>query len=72
VRLLSLGCSVHETAAILRVAPSTIDNHRGRAMKKLGTSKAALLTRVAILTGISSLKDRLTAVEKRRLRQRSV
>jgi hypothetical protein len=35
-------------------------------MAKLGTDKVALLTRVALKRRITSLKDRLTATEKRR------
>lgn len=66
VRLVSLGCSVKEAAAILKLAPSTVDNHRARAMAKLGTDKAALLTRIAIKKRVSTLNDRLTAAEKRR------
>jgi DNA-binding CsgD family transcriptional regulator len=66
VRLVSLGCTVPEAAAILRLAPSTVDNHKSRAMAKLGTDKVALLTRVALKRRITSLKDRLTAAEKRR------
>jgi DNA-binding NarL/FixJ family response regulator len=69
VRLLSLGCSNHEAAAILGLAASTVDSFRSSAMAKLGVSKAATLTRVAILTGISGLHDQLTAAEKRRLKQ---
>ena len=66
VRLVSLGCSVKEAAAVLKLAPNTVDNHRSRAMAKLGTDKAALLTRIAIKNRISSLKDQLTPAEKRR------
>ncbi len=66
VRLLSLGCSVKEAAAILRLAPNTVDNHKTRAMAKLGTDKAALLTRIAIKKRITSMKDQLTLAEKRR------
>jgi DNA-binding CsgD family transcriptional regulator len=66
VRLLSLGCSVVEAAAILKLAPSTVDNHKARAMAKLGTNKAALLTRLAIKMRISPLNDKLTLSEKRR------
>ena len=35
-------------------------------MAKLSTDKAALLTRIAIKRGITSMKDRLTPAEKRR------
>ena len=66
VRLVSLGCTVKEAAAILKLAPSTVDNHKARAMAKLGTNKAALLTRLAIKMRISPLNDKLTLGEKRR------
>ena len=66
VRLVSLGCTVPEAAAILHLAPSTVDNHKSRAMAKLGTDKVALLTRVALKRRITTLRDRLTAAEKRR------
>jgi len=66
VRLVSLGCTWHEIAAILDLAPTTVDTHKGRAMQILGTNKAALVTRIAIKYGISSINDRLTPAEKRR------
>ena len=66
VRLISLGCTVKEAAAVLRLAPSTVDNHKSRAMKKLGTDKLALVTRLALKMQISSMKDKLTPTEKRR------
>ena len=66
LRLVSLGCTVKEAARILDVAPSTADNHKARLMAKLGTDKAALLTRLAILYGVSPMSDRLTASERRR------
>ena len=66
VRLASLGCTVHESAKILDLAPSTVDNHKARAMAKLGTDKAALLTRLAIKLKVSGLADKLTTAEKRR------
>jgi len=66
VRLVSLGCSVNEIADILDLAPSTVDNHKTRAMQRLGTNKIALVARLAIKHRISSLKDKLTAKEKRR------
>lgn len=65
IRLLSLGCTVNEAAAILRLSPSTVDNHKTAAMKRLGTDKLALLTRLAIKMRISPLNDRLTPREKR-------
>lgn len=66
VRLASLGCTVHESAKILKVAPSTVDNHKARAMAKLGTDKAALLTRLALKLKVSSMNDKLTQPKRRR------
>ncbi len=66
VRLLSLGCTVREAAKVLKLAPSTVDNHKAKAMAKLGTNKVALLTRIAIKERVSKLTDRLSALEKRR------
>jgi DNA-binding CsgD family transcriptional regulator len=71
VRLVSLGLSVGETAKVLKLAPSTIDNHRTRAMVKMGVDKATLLTRMAIKLRITSLKDQLTLTEKRRSGRRN-
>lgn len=65
VRLLSLGCTVREVAKILKLSPSTVDNHKSAAMARLGTDKVALLTRWAIKLGISPLNDRLSEREKR-------
>ena len=66
VRLVSLGCTVEEAARILKLAANTVDNHKTRAMAKLGTDKAALLTRIALKLRITSMKDKLTTAEKRR------
>jgi len=66
VRLLSLGCTVREAASVLKLAPSTVDNHKAKAMSKLGTNKVALLTRIAIRERVSKLNERLTPQEKRR------
>jgi DNA-binding CsgD family transcriptional regulator len=64
VRLLSLGCSVREVATILGLSPSTVDNHKARAMKKLGVRKLALLLRIAIRIGVTHLYDELTEREQ--------
>jgi DNA-binding CsgD family transcriptional regulator len=64
-RLVSLGCSSKEIAAILNVSPSTADNHKARLMAKLGTDKSALVTRLAIQYGVSPMSDRLTPAEQR-------
>ena len=66
VRLFSLGCTQDETAAILKVAPSTVGTRKARGMAKLDVNKTAMLVRVAIEHGITSKGDKLTAVEKRR------
>jgi len=66
VRLLSLGCTVKEAAKVLGLSPSTVDNHKSAAMARLGTDKLALLTRLAIKLRITSLRDKLTASEKRK------
>jgi len=65
VRLLSLGCTVKEAAKILKLSPSTVDNHKTAAMARLGTDKLALLTRLAIKMKITSMKDQLTPAEKK-------
>ena len=67
IRLVSLGCSLADMAAILRRSIATVDNHKTRGMRKLGVHKAAELTRVAIRLGISSLDDQLTPQELQRL-----
>jgi DNA-binding CsgD family transcriptional regulator len=64
IRLLSLGCSVREVAAVLGISPSTADNHKARSMRKLGIRKSQLLTRVAIQLGISNINDQLTISEQ--------
>lgn len=66
VRLASLGCTDQEAAKILKLAPSTVNNHKARAMAKLGTDKAALLTRFALKLKVTSMTDKLTTGEKRK------
>jgi DNA-binding CsgD family transcriptional regulator len=70
VRLVSLGCTETEMASILGVSASTVNNHRVHAMKRLGAHRIAVLTRMAIKHRISSLKDKLSPSEKRRLKRR--
>ena len=48
VRLISLGCTNEQAAAILGLSPATVDNHKTRAMRNLGTDKAVLVTRIAL------------------------
>jgi DNA-binding NarL/FixJ family response regulator len=67
VRLISLGCTIDEMAAVIGIQPRTIDNHKTRAYVALGVCKAAVVTRIAIKHRISSLNDRLTRSEKRRI-----
>ena len=71
VRLVSLGCNLEEIGRILKLARNTVDNHKSRAMAKLGTDKAALLTRIAIKQRVTSIRDRLTPAEKRRRGRRN-
>lgn len=52
MRLLARGKSVRDCAKQLRLAESTIDNHKSRLMKKLKVHKAAELTHLAIRDGI--------------------
>jgi DNA-binding CsgD family transcriptional regulator len=66
IRLVSLGCTVKEAAAILKLSPSTVDNHKWRAMTKLGTDKLALVTRLALKLRLTTLTDKLSLAEKRR------
>lgn len=66
VRLLSLGCTVKETAKLLKLAPSTVDNHKSRAMEILGTDKVVLLARLAMWYGITTPDETLTPAEKRK------
>jgi DNA-binding CsgD family transcriptional regulator len=65
IRLVSLGCSVAEAAQILHISERTAENHKNRAMERLGIHKAALLTRFAIETGIAPVGDSLTNDEYR-------
>jgi len=71
VRLISLGCTLSEIAAILGLATSTVDNHKSAAMQILGVSKAATITRIAIKHRISTLNDQLTRGEKRKLARKA-
>src|SRR4051812_8096100 len=41
VRLISLGCTTRQVASILGISPSTADNHRWQAMRKLGVHTMA-------------------------------
>lgn len=66
IRLISLGCTNEQAGAILGLSPATVDNHKTRAMRRLGTDKAVLVTRLALKYRITSLKDQLTRAEKRK------
>ena len=66
VRLVSLGCTRYEIAGILDLSPATVDIHKFAAMRALRTDKAALVTRLALKYRVSTMKDKLTAKEKRR------
>ncbi len=66
VRLTSLGCTQEEAATILNVAPSAASTRNTRAKAKLDVNKVAILVRLAIKHRITSMKDKLTAAEKRK------
>lgn len=67
VRLTSLGCSSHEIAKILGMSRWTVENHQFQAKERLGISKAALLTRIAVQYKVSPLTDALSAAEQKKL-----
>lgn len=71
VRLTSLGCTSHEIATILGMSRWTVENHQFQAKERLGVSKAAVLTRVAIKYKISPLNDELSRGEQRKLTGKS-
>lgn len=71
VRLTSLGCTSHEIAAILGMSRWTVENHQFQAKERLGVSKAAVLTRIAIKYKISSLNDELSKAELRKLARKT-
>lgn len=52
LRLIALGNTVRECAEKLRLAPSTVDNHKSRLMKKLGLHKTTELVRFAVREGV--------------------
>jgi len=54
LRLIALGNSVKGCAKILKLAPSTVDNHKSRLMRKLQIHKSSALTRLAIREGLVS------------------
>ena len=66
VRLISLGCTNEQAAAILGLSPATVDNHKTRVMRSFGTDKAVLLTRLALKYRFTSMKDKLTRSEQRK------
>jgi two-component system, NarL family, response regulator NreC len=55
LRLVALGHSIKNCAELLKLAPSTVDNHKSRLMKKLGIHKSLELTRLAIREGLVSI-----------------
>jgi DNA-binding CsgD family transcriptional regulator len=67
VRLTSLGCTSHEIAKILGMSRWTVENHQFQAKERLGISKAALLTRIAVKYKVSPLTDELSKAEQKKL-----
>ena len=68
-RLISLGFTVRQSAAVLGRSESTIDNHKTKVMKKLGVHNMAALTRRMIRDGVSPLDDAPTAEEAAHLKE---
>ncbi|MBI3467905.1 MAG: helix-turn-helix transcriptional regulator [Planctomycetes bacterium] len=64
VRLCSLGCTVKQIASILGLSPHTVENHKTAAMKRVGATNSAMLTRYAMAEGISPPGDELTESER--------
>jgi len=54
VRLMAEGKTTKESAAMLGIAPKTVETHKYRAMERLGTRTIADLTRLAIREGLVS------------------
>jgi len=54
LRYLAEGLSVRQSAEKLQLAPSTVDNHKSRLMRKLNVHKSIELTRIAIREGLVS------------------
>lgn len=52
MQLLAEGRSVRDCAKQMKLAESTVDNHKSRLMRKLNVHKAVELTRVAIRDGL--------------------
>ncbi len=52
LRLIALGNTVRECAEKMQLAPSTVDNHKSRLMKKLGLHKTTELVRFAVREGV--------------------
>lgn len=55
LKLIALGHSIKHCAEVMELAPSTVDNHKARLMKKLGVHKSLDLTRLAIREGLVSV-----------------
>jgi DNA-binding NarL/FixJ family response regulator len=55
LKLIAMGHSVKRCAELLDLAPSTVDNHKARLMKKLGVHKALDLTRLAVREGLVTM-----------------
>lgn len=55
MRLLAHGNSVKHCSELLRIAESTVENHKSRLMKKLGIHKSAELTLHAVRCGLVTL-----------------
>jgi DNA-binding NarL/FixJ family response regulator len=65
VRLISLGCTAKDIGDVLDTTPAMARNYRMHALHFLGATNATTLTRLAITWKFTTMRDRLTAAEKR-------
>jgi DNA-binding NarL/FixJ family response regulator len=59
VRLLSLGMNIKGIAALLGLSPKTVEYHKHNAGKIIGTQNPVIMTRFALLTGMTTLTERV-------------
>ena len=52
MQLLARGFTAREAAEVLKLSPSTVDNHRTRIMRKLQISHMTQITRKALRAGL--------------------
>jgi len=65
VRLVALGCTDHQIAAVVCRSVRSVRRHEARAMKKARVTDRAALARWALDQGLSHPNDRLSPTERR-------